>query len=104
MNEITPAELNERIKSGNAPKILDVREEHELEIAPLPRDAHIPLGELPARFQELDKESEWVVVCRSGGRSGKATEFLQSEGYKVSNMVGGSLRWADDVDPTLAKY
>lgn len=104
IKEITPEELSARISSGNAPKILDVREPHELDIAAIQHDAFIPLGQLPNRINELDSSQEWVVICRSGGRSGKATELLQENGFTVSNMVGGLLRWSDDVDTSMQKY
>ena len=34
-----------------------------------------------------------MYVCRSGGRSGRATQFLESQGYDVTNMTGGMLAW-----------
>lgn len=104
MNEITPLELQAELAGANPPRLLDVREPHELQIAAIPVDMHIPMGEIGIRMNELDKDADWVIICRSGGRSGQITMFLESEGFKVRNMTGGLLRWSDDVDPSMQKY
>ena len=65
----------------------------------------IPLPELAQRYVELPAEQEIVVYCRSGGRSGQAVEFLKSKGYNnVRNLPGGTLRWSDEIDPSMPKY
>lgn len=48
-------------------------------------------------MHELDKNKPYIMICRSGGRSGQATAFLQSQGYDVTNMTGGMLDWAGEV-------
>ena len=45
------------------------------------------------RMSELDSSKSYIFICRSGGRSGRAQEFLADEGYDVTNMVGGMLEW-----------
>ncbi|NJO85236.1 MAG: molybdenum cofactor biosynthesis protein MoeB, partial [Blastochloris sp.] len=104
--EITPKEVATLIKSAQRPYILDVRNPYEVEIAALPvTDKLIPVDELPGRINELDRDHEIIVYCRSGGRSGRAVDMLRAAGFtNVKNMVGGVLRWSDDVDPTVAKY
>lgn len=57
-----------------------------------------PLGILPTRLSELDKEKEYIFVCLSGARSFQATMFLTQLGYKVTNMVGGMLDWQGEVE------
>jgi rhodanese-related sulfurtransferase len=104
VKEISPLELKAELAGANPPRLLDVREKHELEIAAIPVDKHIPMGEVAFRVDELDKDADWVIICRSGGRSGKITEFLELEGLRVRNMTGGLLRWSDDVDPSMEKY
>jgi len=49
---------------------------------------------VPERLDELDKAKPYIIICRSGGRSGRASAFLDEEGYDVTNMVGGMLEWA----------
>ena len=104
--EITPRELAEWLERPDRPFLLDVRNPYEVAIASIPgTDKLIPLDQLPERINELDSAREMVVYCRSGVRSGRAVELLKTAGFrKVKNLVGGILRWADDVDPSLPKY
>jgi rhodanese-related sulfurtransferase len=77
--------------------LVDVREKSELErlAFDVPNLTHIPLGELEARFHELPRDRELVMVCQGGGRSLKATYFLMYQGFeKVANMEGGIAKWA----------
>ena len=102
--QISPKDLKQKLDSGADIFVLDVREPHEYQIANLGAKL-IPLGDLPARASELDKNREIVVHCKSGGRSQKASEFLAQNGFKnVSNLAGGITAWSNDVDPTIAKY
>ena len=78
--------------------VLDVREPDEWASGHIPGAKHIPLGELETRHGELDKKSETVVVCRSGGRSSVACEFLSGMGYNVINMPGGMTAWQGDIE------
>ena len=102
--QITPKDLKQRLDNKDDIFVLDVREPYEYQIANLGATL-IPLGELPKRTGELDKNAEIIVHCRSGARSQKAAELLAQNGFKkVSNLAGGILRWSDDVDPSVAKY
>ncbi len=105
MEIVTPTELKSELDAGRPVVILDVREEYELETSRLDGLTHIRLGEVPERFGELDKDADIVVVCRSGNRSGKVTEFLVKQGFAhVRNLDGGMNAWARDVDPTMSEY
>ena len=104
---ITPTELKERLDRGDDLTIIDVREPHEWSIGNLePYGARlIPLGQLPARMDEIDPTEEIVLQCRSGGRSARALEFLRAHGYeRLWNLEGGILAWSDEVDPSIPKY
>ncbi|MBN6187660.1 rhodanese-like domain-containing protein [Aneurinibacillus sp. BA2021] len=92
-DEITAHEVNEQLKQNKTPDIIDVREDDEYAAGHIPGAKHIPLGQLPARLHELDKDKEYIVVCRSGNRSGMASEWLTERGYRVRNMRGGMLDW-----------
>jgi len=104
VGETTPRELKLRLAGADAPLVLDVREGWERDIARLPGTVDIPMGEVPQRLAELPKEREIVVMCRSGGRSLKVAQYLGSRGYRVANLTGGILAWAQDVDPSLKSY
>jgi sulfur-carrier protein adenylyltransferase/sulfurtransferase len=104
MKEITPDALKARLAAPDPPVVLDVREPWEQDIARLPGTLDIPMNEVPARLAELPKEREIVVMCRSGGRSSKVTQFLEQRGYRAANLTGGILRWAQEIDPGLKTY
>jgi molybdopterin/thiamine biosynthesis adenylyltransferase/rhodanese-related sulfurtransferase len=102
--QITPEELKKRLDRGDELFILDVREQHEYDIANL-GGCLISLGELPKRFRELDSTKEIIVHCKMGGRSAKAVEFLKHSGFtKVKNLIGGIDAWIERIDPTLLRY
>ncbi len=105
MQTVTPSELKQELDRGKEVFILDVREPHEYEICCLEGATLIPLGQVPARLEELNREHDIVVMCRSGARSGKATQYLAQKGFpKVRNLTGGILAWSDEVDPSVPKY
>jgi adenylyltransferase/sulfurtransferase len=103
--EITAVELKQRLDRGDALKIVDVREPNEYQINRIPGSQLIPLGDIPRRYEELDRNEEIVVQCKVGGRSAKAADFLRSVGFtRVLNLKGGILDWVDKVDPSQPKY
>ncbi|MGM0844914.1 MAG: rhodanese-like domain-containing protein [Bacillota bacterium] len=93
MNELTPKEVETIINEGKPANIIDVRETDEVAEGKIPGAVNIPLGLVEFRMNELEKSQEYIMVCRSGGRSGRACQFLESQGYKVINMAGGMLAW-----------
>lgn len=91
MEDITVQELKKRKQSSEDLNILDVREVWEHEEQNI-GGTNIPLGTLPHRLTELEslKDSELIVYCRTGNRSGKAKGYLQQQGFeKVRNLLGG---------------
>jgi rhodanese-related sulfurtransferase len=101
---VTPKELRQHFDQKKALLILDVREPFEHEIANL-GGILIPLGELPARFTELDPEAHTVVLCHHGIRSAQAVAFLRSKGFtNTHNLAGGIDRWSNEVDPNTPTY
>jgi phage shock protein E len=73
--------------------LLDVREDWEYAAGHIPGTTLIPLGQLQGRLSELPTDKTIVAVCRSGNRSGQATQLLQQSGFTVHNMQGGMLAW-----------
>jgi rhodanese-related sulfurtransferase len=74
--------------------LLDVREDDEWAAGHAPEATHIPLGDLGARTGELPVDQEIYVICRSGGRSGRATQALNGAGWRAVNVAGGMQDWA----------
>jgi molybdopterin/thiamine biosynthesis adenylyltransferase/rhodanese-related sulfurtransferase/molybdopterin converting factor small subunit len=102
---IDPIEVKRKQDRGDDFVLIDVREPYEYQIAKIPGAKLIPLGELPKHLDELDREADIVVHCKSGGRSQKAVDLMKQHGFKhVRNMVGGILAWSDKVDPSVPKY
>jgi len=102
--EITAAEYLQRRATGAELTLLDVREDWELAVASVPGVVHIPMAQVSARLNELDRDKEVVVLCRSGRRSFEIAKLLQSNGYQASNLTGGILAWSRDVDPSIPTY
>jgi rhodanese-related sulfurtransferase len=90
---LTAVELNEKLKSGKPPFVLDVRQPEEFREGHISGAKLIPLGELHQHMKELPREREVVCVCASGNRSSSATRQLASVGFNVINMKGGMSAW-----------
>lgn len=97
MKEMTAKEVEERLLRKEAVNIVDVREVEEVAEGKIPEACNIPLRLLEFRMHELNKNQEYIIVCRSGGRSARAVQFLESYGFQVINMVGGMLAWEGKV-------
>jgi sulfur-carrier protein adenylyltransferase/sulfurtransferase len=103
--EITAQELKERLDRGDHLFLLDVREPFEYQICRLPDSKLIPLGEVPARFNELDSSREIIVYCHAGVRSARAVGWLYQVGFtNIKNLIGGIHAWAEEVDPAMPRY
>jgi rhodanese-related sulfurtransferase len=97
MSNIPAIDIQEAKKRvDNGAVLVDVREQHEFDEARIPGSILIPLSQFQQRYEELPKDKELVMQCRSGARSGQATEFLLANGYTdVVNMAGGILAWKE---------
>ncbi|MUK01001.1 rhodanese-like domain-containing protein [Vibrio cholerae] len=84
-------------------RILDVREDHEWEAGHVEGAVHIPLDQLPARLGELDPDEDLHVVCRLGGRSQRAAEWLEANGYTAINVSGGMEAWLEAGRPMVSE-
>ena len=103
--EMTAGELDALLSAEDeAPFLLDVREPWEWAVSNLSaRGARlIPLGELTERMAEVPNDRPIIVYCRSGQRSMTAARQLAEAGLgPVTNLEGGILSWARDVEPGL---
>jgi len=102
--EISVKELKRRLDAGDSLVLVDVREPHEHSAGNI-GGTLIPMGEIPARMDELDADQEIVVYCRTGNRSTRVAEFLQDSGFdKVLNLTGGIRAWSNEIDPSVGKF
>ncbi len=74
--------------------LLDVREDDEWAAGHAPGATHIPLGDLGTRATEVPRDTTIYVICRSGGRSARATLALVGSGWDAVNVAGGMQDWA----------
>lgn len=91
--EIDIDTLSARLETG-AP-VFDVRQPDEYEEAHVPGVRLVPLDQVPDRVDEFPTDGEVYVICKSGGRSAKAVEFLRGNGVDAVNVAGGTMGWMD---------
>lgn len=105
VKEITVKELKELQDQGADFQLIDVREPYEYEIANISGEL-IPLGTVLDHADKISKDKPVIVHCRSGMRSANAIAQLEAQfGFEnLSNLKGGILAYADEIDTSLAKY
>ncbi len=106
IRQLTVRELKDRLDQGaNDLVVIDVREPWELNVCSLPGTLSIPMRAIPARYPELSKDAEIVLMCHHGVRSQQVAYFLERQGFtRLNNLVGGIAAWAREVDPKMPTY
>lgn len=90
--EISVAQAYQKYQDGVF--LLDVRTQEEWDEYHAPNTTLIPLDQLAQRVNELPKDQEIVVVCRSGNRSQEGRDILLNAGFEqVTSMAGGLSSW-----------
>lgn len=93
VTDVTPDEV---LQKKDQICLIDVRRPDEFhgELGHVPGANHIVLDTLPDNMDQMPRDKTIVFICRSGGRSARATQFALEEGYEsVYNMKGGMLLW-----------
>jgi rhodanese-related sulfurtransferase len=90
--DYTPQEVAE-LWAGGSIQLIDVRQPHEHEAGRIAGTRLIELGALSEEAGSLDPSRPLVFYCRSGARSGMATEAFAQAGFDAHNMTGGMLAW-----------
>jgi rhodanese-related sulfurtransferase len=83
--------------------ILDVREDYEWSAGHAEGAVHIPLDQLPGRMDDLDPDEDLYVICRTGGRSFRAAQWLVGQGYSAVNVAGGMDQWLESGKPLVSE-
>jgi rhodanese-related sulfurtransferase len=110
--QIRPAGLADWIQqqpAGSKPVVLDVREGWEVQAASVQPDGFalvtIPMNEIPARLEELDREQPIAVLCHHGHRSQRVAAYLAGNGFeRLANIAGGIDAWSGERDPAVPRY
>lgn len=104
MQQITATQLKEWLDSPgdlSKPVLLDVREPWELEVCRIAGVRSMPMRSVPARYLELKRDIDTVVVCHHGARSYQVAMFLEHQGFtQIYNLYGGMAAWAQAVPGT----
>lgn len=105
MQSLTPARLEEMLRGGAAPRLIDVRDPWEFDICRISGAENIPMGELLGKLDSLDPNDALVVICHHGVRSQQVAAYLESMGFtKIMNLEGGVDAWSRQVDPEMPQY
>jgi rhodanese-related sulfurtransferase len=65
----------------------------------------MPMRSIPARYLELQRDAETVVICHHGARSYQVAMFLEHQGFgDIINLYGGMAAWSRDADPSAPTY
>ncbi|AVX21657.1 Rhodanese-related sulfurtransferase [Carboxydocella sporoproducens DSM 16521] len=96
--DISGEELQAMLAKGEKVTVIDVREPFEYEAGHIKEARLIPMGEIPGKLGELDKNQTIVVVCASGSRSAQVAQYLGEQGFtRVKNLAGGMMAWPGEV-------
>lgn len=106
MRHFTPRQLRDYLATtDNPPLLLDVRELWEYQICRIEGAKLLPMRQISAVYQELDRNRETVVICHHGVRSFQVSYFLEHMGFtNVVNLTGGLAAWAREVDSAMPTY
>jgi len=101
--EINVKQLKEMLDNNNDFILLDVRTEMEVLTSSISSKAiHIPMDEIQNKLNELNKNKEIIIHCKSGKRSKKVCEYLINNQFNdVKNLSGGILAWSNEIDSTI---
>ena len=103
--EIDVATLAEWRRDGADHCVVDVREPQELAVCRLDGTLDIPMGQIPARLEDIPGDRPVIVMCHHGGRSAQVVQWLSARGMdNVINLRGGIDAWAREVDQTMGRY
>ena len=102
-SRLTAVDFESRRNDLGEIQLVDVRNVGEVRVGTIDGAVNLPIGQLPARLDELDPELPTVVFCAGGYRSSVAASVLRSGGFAdVSDIVGGYGAWAEIAAPVDA--
>ena len=107
MQQLTAIQLKEWLDdpARAKPVLVDVREPWEFDVCRIAGSKPLPMRAIPARFAELQRDAETVIVCHHGARSFQVAMFLEQQGFtNLYNLYGGLAAWAQQADPTMPTY
>lgn len=92
---LTPEATLEKMQADEAFRMVDVRTRSEYDADHVPGSIHIPVDEIPHRYQELGQTTHLIFMCQAGGRAAAAAEFITSiGGSEIYVTEGGMTAWS----------
>lgn len=107
MQQLTAIQLKEWLDdpAREKPVLVDVREPWEFDVCRISGSKPMPMRSVPARFAELRRDAETVIICHHGARSYQVAMFLEHQGFtNIHNLYGGLAAWAQQADPSMPTY
>jgi rhodanese-related sulfurtransferase len=86
---------------GTAAAVIDVRQPEEYDAGHVPGARLIPLSDVPGRLREVPTDGQVLVICQTGARSARATDFLRRQGIDALNVAGGTKAWVESGRPVV---
>jgi rhodanese-related sulfurtransferase len=103
--QITPQDVAQKLEAGEAVAFLDIRNSWDYDAMHPKGSESLPIGDIPSRVDELDKEKSYILSCYHGYSSQDATAYLLENGFtNVQSMIGGFSGWAAAGLPVEGKY
>ena len=87
IQEVLPENLENLLSEGY--KLIDVREQDEWDAGHHEEAKHVPMGTIPEKINDFNSNEKYIIICRSGGRSGRVCSFMEEEGLSPLNLKGG---------------
>lgn len=104
MQDLNPKQLQRYLKD-NSPLLLDVREQWEWDKCHFDEARLLPMGQIMANIDSLDKSEEIVLICHHGIRSMQVAHYFESIGFtNLVNLKGGIDAWTKTIDSSMALY
>jgi rhodanese-related sulfurtransferase len=106
--EVTPQDVQSRIRQKEALVLIDVREPEELALSRIEGSLLVPMGSVPGELQRLEglaDEQSLMVICHHGVRSLQVVSWLRARGVEnCFSVAGGIDRWSVEVDGSVPRY
>jgi rhodanese-related sulfurtransferase len=83
--------------------LLDIREPDEWQAGHCEQAQFVPMSQLIGRLAEVSKDTDLVVVCRSGDRSAQVVAYLNQNGWSARNLAGGMVAWLGAGRPMVSE-
>lgn len=109
INEITVFELKQKLETNERLLLVDVRTRQERDICKINGSIHIELKDFKKEesiifLKEQSQTKEVCIYCKGGLRSLEASLILDQSNIRSTNIIGGILAWAEEIEKTMPIY